>query len=158
MLELSIKAGTGTVAFIIEWVTSSKLDAFRKLATASLNTYVLPASNSAPGIVTRLESDRSPLVTFVISVTSSPLPGDIKDHTNLRERPPPPKDWDPERVRFPQEESVSGPVKKIYYQRQYLLAKTKHKWFNFIIYSPQDIAIFDNLIDSLFEAYGAMYH
>ena len=29
---------------------------------------------------------------------------------------------------------------------------------NFIIYSPQDIAIFDNLIGSLLEEYEAMYH
>lgn len=36
--ELSVKAGTGSAAFVITCVTSSKLDGYRKLATLSLNS------------------------------------------------------------------------------------------------------------------------
>ena len=36
--ELSVKAGTGSAAFVITCVTSSKMDGYRKLATLSLNS------------------------------------------------------------------------------------------------------------------------
>ena len=56
-----------------------------------------------------MRSELSPLIMLFISLTSGPPPGEFKDHRKFSARPPPPKDWKPERVRFPQDESVSGP-------------------------------------------------
>lgn len=65
-----------------------------------------------PGRSTRSAFEASPLRTPVISVKSCPLSGDINFHSKMSGRPPPPKDWTPDKVRFPQLESVSGPSRK----------------------------------------------
>ena len=49
---------------------------------------------------------------LLIPVASAPEVGDTKDQLKFIWRPPPPKDWKPERVRFPQDEILSGPSKK----------------------------------------------
>ena len=63
-----------------------------------------------PGRSTR--SAASPLRTFLMAVESCPLSGDINSQSKMSGRPPPPKVWTPDKVRFPQLESVSGPSKK----------------------------------------------
>lgn len=111
MLELRVSSGTGSDTLITEWEVSSKRDVFRKLATSSLNKYVLLASKRDPGILTRSSCELRLLRIFVIAMKSLPELGDIRDHLIMSGRPPLPKDWVPERERFPQEERTLGPKK-----------------------------------------------
>ena len=78
------------------------------MATLSLNSYTLSESKTVPGRSTRSALE-IPSRTLFMAVTSDPLLGDSNTHSKMSGRPPPPKDWRPDRVRFPQLESVPGP-------------------------------------------------